>query len=125
MAQGLGNPYAIKGRLVRVGVEKVAHLFRVQLDEANASLAKFDSSIWIRHFLAVCHLFSRQLPRNLYLPSADGQSNDVTCMLLGQMARGAADAASDVEYGSGGRESGALQQEVYQTDLGDLFGVGG
>ena len=103
MAQGLRDPYAVKGRFIRVSVEKVAHFVRIQLDKANASMAKFDRSIWIYHFLTVNHLFPRQLSRHLHLPSADGQPNDGARMLFGQMACSATNATPDVKHGSAGR----------------------
>ena len=53
----------------------------------------------------------REPARDFHLASADGYAGDGAAVVLGEVARCAADAAADVEYGGIFREGGAGEEE--------------
>jgi hypothetical protein len=120
MAQRLTNPHGIEAALL--ALEVVGHLLGVQLYEAGLSGAERNEAIGV--LTSVCPGLGEGEPvGDLDLLGGDGDAGDSAAVLGGEVPRGAADAAADVEDAAVGGQGGDVEEQLDEIELGGLLGV--
>lgn len=124
MAQRLADPDGVE--LPLVAREEIAHLLGVELEELDLALPESEEPVGI--FLRVGDLLVGlglgQTLGYLDLLGGDGDAGHGAAELGGEVARGAAYAAADVEDPAALADARGVEEQADECDLGVFLGEG-
>ena len=128
VTERLADPHGVE--LSRIARKEVAHPLGVQLDEPDLAPAQGPepagiSSHGILLAALLLNLCLGKAVCDMDLLAGDGDARHGAPPLGGEVARSAADAASDVEDVAVFGEARGLEEKADQVDLGGFLGVGG
>lgn len=126
VTERLTNPNRIKRPLL--ARKELPHPLGIQLDKPNLALAQGPEPVGVRRHIRPGLLLGLGLgqPRgDLHLLARDGDARHSASQVGGEVARGAADAAADVEHVAAGGDARDVEEQADQVDLRGFLGVGG